>query len=162
MKDITQVLENNSFEVKQLLRRARIVGEPNMESIQRGFNKHGEPFMMKLLQIITPTEASFTALIQPKSAVLNSGLSQTQLMPMQTATPTESTGKVWTFWEKLLNGIGATGETLGKFKSDVAGTQQQPEVTAQQAVITAQNSKMLYLVAGGFVALILLILIIRK
>ena len=164
MQDINQVLQQNSFQVKQLLRRSRIVGEPNIESIQRGFEKGGEPFMMKLLQIITPTEASFTALIQPKSAVLSTGLDTKTLMPMKTtvATGTAATGKVWTFWENLLSGISATGETIGKFKADATAAVPDATITPEQAATTANNTKMLYYAAGAFGVLIILILILRK
>jgi hypothetical protein len=165
MNNIDQVLQQNSFQVNQLLRRSRIIGEPTMESIQRGFEKHGEPFMMKLLQIITPTESSFSDLIQPKTVILSTGVSTTQLMPIKTATTattTETTGKVWTFWEKLLGGIGATGEALGKFKNDLAAEPSKTETTPEQVAAAASNSKILYMVAAGFVALIILILILRK
>lgn len=162
MNDITQVLQQNSFQVRQLLRRSRIIGEPNMDSIQRGFEKHGESFILKLLQIITPTESSFSSLIEPKSALLSSGVSTTTLMPMKTTAPaaTAETGKVWTFWEKLLSGINATGETIGKLKTDINAPT--PEPVEGQAAQTANNAKMLYYIAGAFAALIILILILRK
>lgn len=164
MNDITQVLQQNSFQVRQLLRRSRIIGEPNMDSIQRGFEKHGESFMLKLLQIITPTESSFSSLIEPKTAILSSGVSTTTLMPMKTTAPaaTVETGKVWTFWEKLLSGINATGETIGKFKADATAAVPDATITPEQAAQTANNAKMLYYIAGGFAALIILILILRK
>lgn len=167
MNDITQVLQQNSFQVRQLLRRSRIIGEPNMDSIRRGFEKHGESFMLKLLQIITPTEASFTNLIAPKSAILTTGVSTTQLMPMKTTAPAapvpeQVEGKVWTFWEKLLSGINATGETIGKFKADATSAVPDATITPEQAAKTANNAKMLYYIAGGFAALIILILILRK
>jgi hypothetical protein len=162
MTNIDQVLQQNSFQVKQLLRRARIIGEPNMDSIQRGFEKQGDTFMLKLLDIITPTEAGFGELIQPQSAILPT-VSTTTLAPMKTtATTTESTGKVWTFWEKLLGGIGATGEALGKFKTDLAAQPSQTETTPEQKVAASSNSKILYMVAAGFAVLIILILILRK
>lgn len=162
MNDIAQVLQANSFQVKQLLRRARIVGEPNMDSIQRGFNKHGETFMLKLLDIITPTEAGFTALIQPKSALLQSGINTTKLMPMAVQTdgrPSPEGRTIWTFWEKLLGGIGATGEAIGKFKTDIAAPVQ---TAGGPSPDTAKNTKLLYMAASGFVAMIILILILRK
>jgi hypothetical protein len=151
--------------VKRLLRRSHVVGQPNMESIQKGFDKHGEPFMLKLLNIITPTEAAFTELIQPKSAILSGAAIDTKTLSgvrTQDLAASNETGKFWSFWDKLLNGIGSTGEALGKFKNDIAADTANPEYTQQQAATIASNTKILYMVAAGFVALIILILILRK
>ena len=162
MKDINQVLQENSFKVKQLLRRYRIIGEPNMESIQRGFDKYGEPFMLKLLEIITPTESSFTELITPKSAILQTAPVDTKTLMTSKATNTETTEKGWSFWDKLLGTVGNTGEALAKFKNDLAAEPATTETTPEEIAAAANNSKILYLVAAGFVALIIIILILKK
>jgi len=162
MSDINTVLEQNSFAIKSLLRRSRILGDPNMESIQKGFEKHGEQFMMKVLQIITPTQSSFTELITPKSAVLTSSPANNTLMPINTTTPAAATtGKGWLFWNSLLAGINSTGEALGKFKTDLTGSTTVP-VSATQAAKDASNTKTLYMVAAAIVALIVIILIVKK
>jgi len=162
MKDIEQVLQENEFQVKQLLRRSRVVGEVDMNSIQRGFEKHGEPFMLKLLEIITPTEASFTDLIAPKQAVLTTTPIDTKTLMTSTTSNTATTGKVWTFWEKLLGAVGSTGQALGQFKNDLAAAPSQTETSPEQIATAASNSKLLYMVAAGFVVLIIIILILRK
>lgn len=164
-KNIDQVLQENSSAVKRLLRRSHVVGEPNMESIKKGFEKHGENFMLKLLEIITPDESSFTGLIEPRGAILVNPTLDTKTLatPVKTAsTTTADSGKFWGFWDKLLNGIDSTGKAIGGFKTDIAGSAAEPVYTPEQQAQQSSNSRMLYMVAGGFVFLILLILILRK
>lgn len=164
-KDINQVLQENSSAVKRLFRRNHIYGEPNIETVKQGFEKHGENFMLKLLEIITPTEASFSDLIQPRSAILTTTPIDTKTLAVSkvnaTAEPAE-TGKFWSFWDKLLNGIDSTGKALGGFKTDIAGSAAEPTYTPEQQAQQAANTKLLYYVAAGFVFLILIILILRK
>jgi len=163
MSNINAVLESRSFEVKQLLRRNRIIGPPNIDSIKRGFDKAGVPFMMKLLAIITPTESSFTDLIQPRQAILTAAPINTQKLTISSVPePVEGKAKIWTFWDNLLNGINKTGETVNKFKTDISGTATDQAPTPEAAAAAAAKSKTLYLVAAGIVILIILILIFKK
>lgn len=164
-KDINQVLQENSSAVKRLFRRNHIYGEPNMETVRQGFEKHGENFMLKLLEIITPTEASFSDLIQPRSAILTTTPIDTKTLATSkvntTAEPVE-TGKFWSFWDKLLNGIDSTGKAIGGLKTNISGSVAETPATPEQQAQQAANSRVLYMVAGGFVLLIILILILRK
>ena len=164
-KNIDQVLQENSSAVKRLFRRNHVIGGLNMDTIKKGFEKHGEKFMMDLLEIITPTEASFSGLIEPKSAILVNTPIDTKTLAVSkvnaTAEPAE-TGKFWSFWDKLLNGVSSTGTAINEFKQNLAASPSEPAITPQQQAQQANNSRMLYMVAAGFVLLIILILIIRK
>ncbi len=163
MQDINAVLLQNSFPIRSLLRRYGILGEPTMDSIQKGFARHGDNFMMKVLQIITPQQSSYTNLLTPRSGLINSSqLDTTILQPMGATADTGS--KTWNFWDKLLNGINATGEAIGKLKTNVAGNNEAPVITpqaTQQAAQDASQTKTLYMVAAAFVAIIILILIFK-
>lgn len=161
MNNIQEVLNKNRFAVSELLRRYNVPGKVDMKTIERAYNSHGEPFMLKLLNIITPDESSFSELIQPRTGLISSSTTQTALMPMKPAA-TASEGKAWTFWDKLLNAVGNTGKTIGQFKTDIAKTAGEPDYTPEQIVTQENNKKTLYLVAGGLVAVILLILILKK
>jgi hypothetical protein len=159
--DINQVLDQNSVKVRQLLRKHHVIGEPNMDSIRRGFDKHGSRFMLKLLGIITPPESRFSAQMSAFSYdPLADPLSdETWAAVEKENTPVASQGKFWSFWDNLLGKIGQTGEAIGQFQTDAAG---QPTQTPEQLAIAAANTRTLYMVAAGFVALLIIILIVKK
>jgi len=164
MKNIEQVLQENSFKIAHLLRRHHVYGTPNMETIKKAHDQHGEAFMLKLMEIIVPENSNFTELIKPKTALLSSNINTTTLAT--SANPANAApaanGKFWDFWQNLLNGVGATGQALGQFKTDVTGANATtPEVIQQQAA-AANQARTLYIVAGAFVALVIIILLIRK
>jgi hypothetical protein len=165
MATINEVLQSNRFAVSQLLRRYRVIGEPNMQTIERAFNRHGEAFMLKLLDIITPDHASFTALIEPKQAIVtSSGTLDTKTLATSQASTgtTASTGKFWKFWDDLLTGISKTGETLGEFKANLETSPTDYELTDEEKAAQQNRTRMLFWVVGAIIVLMLLILIFKK
>jgi hypothetical protein len=161
MSDIQTILDTHSIEVQGLLRKHNIPGNMSIDAVKRGYDEKGEQFMMELLQIITPT-SSFLGL-GSKSAPTFSYDPYADPLSDEYATPdtTTATGKGWLFWDNLLNYANKTGETIGAVKKDISGTgdtQRGSAITLQQDAST----NMLYYVAAGFVALIIIILIFRK
>jgi hypothetical protein len=176
--EIQTILEKHRFEVEGLLRRHKIAGSASIETIKSAYDKKGSHFMMELLTIITPT-SSFLGIGEGKG-FLGLGKSTTSessvydpladplsdetydALMAETAT-TSTTGKGWTFWDKLLTNVSKTGDTISKVKSDISG-----QSAADTALLNAQlqqdasTSNMLYFIAAGFVALIIIILVLKK
>ena len=135
--------------------------------------------MMELLQIITPTSSflgigkgnGFLGLGKAKeeSSVYDpladplSDETWSAAGATATAATTTTTGGTWAWWDKLLNSVSKTGDTISKVKSDVSG-----QSAANTALLNAQiqqeasTSNMLYFVAAGFVFLIIILLIFKK
>jgi len=159
---IEQVLENNKFKLSALFRRYGMGAKPlTVDSIRAGYEKNGEPFMLKVLEILVPDNSSFEGLIKPISATVSapgSAIDTKVLMPM---TPADKS-KTWGFFEKLLNGVGSLGETIGQFKRDVTSDPAGIEYTATQEAAAKRQTNIIYMVAGGLLLLILIILLIRK
>lgn len=161
-QQINTLLERNSTRVGILLRKHKIPGEVSVDTIKKAFERKGENFMIELMQILVPDQSNFESLITPKSAVLTTEQIDTKkLMPITTPT-TQPKGGFWNFWDKLLNTVATTGETIQQFKSDVATEPAQVYDTAAQEAQAASRTKTLYLIAAGVIALILIILIVRK
>ena len=161
---IEKTLENHDFEVRSLLRRYHILGAPNMDTIKVAHDQHGENFMMKLLEVLVPDTDSFTELITPITPFVTTSkeLDTKTLATAIEPTTVEEKGKVWSFWENLLNGISQTGATLGQFKESLNASPKTPVYTEQEAAAASTRSKTIYIVAGSLVAFIILILILRK
>jgi hypothetical protein len=163
MKDISQVLQENSFAVKNLLRRYHVYGPLDMDTVQEAYKKHGSEFMMKLLAIITPQQSGFTSPLSqiPTLSGTVPTIVDTKTLAAATKAESVSTSNGWSFWDNLLNAVSKTGEAIGQFKIDSAGnaiseSQQQP-ITATQF-----NPKTLYIAAGILAFIIILILIFKK
>ena len=153
-----QILHNNRFEVEQLFRRHRVLGPVNMETVRQAHNRHGENFMMKLLEIVTPrNQAAFTSLANPHenpfvADAFNYSAEQEK----------QQSGKFWQFWDNLLNKVDATGETIGEFKRDVSGVPTENDYLMYQAAAQRQRSNALFMAAGVVVLILVLILIFKK
>ena len=164
MSDIQTILDDHGIEVRGLLRKHNIPGDMSIDAIKRGYDEKGEQFMMELLQIITPT-SSFLGL-GSKSTPTFGYDPYTDPLSDQYATPdTAATGKGWLFWDNLLNYATKTGETIGAVKKDISGSAAPGGTAVRTDSAPLQQdaaSNMLYYVAAGFVALILIILIFRK
>jgi hypothetical protein len=161
MQNIEQVLQQNSVRVGILLRKHRITGPPTMDTIKKAFEQKGERFMLELMEIIVPDQSNFEALITPRSgAIATQPIDTKKLAPMNTTTA-QPPGGFWSFWDKLLNTVDNTGEAIQKFKTDLQ-TDAPPQYDAAAAAQAASQTKTLYLVAAGFVALIVIILLVRK
>ena len=150
MEDIQTILDNHSIEVQGLLRKHKISGPLEIDTIKKGYDQKGDTFMMELLQIITPT-SNFTSLQDYEASVAT---------PVTATATTATTGKGWAFFDNLLNLATKTGATIGSVQNDVSG-----QATANATYLASQNasnSNMLYIVAAGFIALIIIILILKK
>lgn len=164
MTDISTVLQQNDFEVRQLLRKSHIIGEPNIETIRRGYETQGDMFMMKLLTIITPKKSNFSNLTPMTSisgvipTIPDTPKLVTSILP--TVQTDNSKTSAWSFWDKLLNAIGKTGETINQFKTDTSQKTIDYQVQADPQKAVQRNY--LYWIAGGFVLLLIVILIMRK
>lgn len=158
-----QVLQAHAPQVKHLLRRYHVAGPVDMNTIEKGYNKHGETFMMKLLEVIVPDTNSFTGLIQPLEANLTPVLDTKTLAtsPEMAAAMVEAQqpGKVWSFWDNLLNGITKTGETIADFKTSLATNPQSTPGTYKAEQSGIATGKTLYLVAGAIILFIVLTLL---
>ena len=170
MATINEILNENSSDVGRLLRRFHVVGKPSSETIEKAYNAHGDRFMMKLLEIVVPSTNSFTGLIQPLEATVTAPLDTKPLATSpeiaaameEAAAANQEPGKAWKFWENLLNGITKTGETIAGFKENLAATPE-PTYTPQQISQNENRSRTLYMIAGGIVIfLVLILLIFRK
>ncbi len=166
MENIDQVLQKNSFEINQLLRRYRGIysGQLNMDTINAYYNKYGSDFMLKLLAIITPKQSAFTnslTPIQPLSGTIQTATLDTKTLATAAATA-EKQSNGWSFWDKLLTSIGKTGETIAQFKIDAQGNPVPVSSIETVSPDAAQNMKMIYLAAAALVVLIVLILIFKK
>lgn len=176
MTDIQTILDSHSIEVEGLLRKHKIAGNLDMGTIKKAYDQKGEPFMMDLLQIITPT-SSFLGIGKGKG-FLGLGKAKTESSdydpladPLSDETwaaagaesSTTKTGNTWAWWDKLLNSVNKTGDTISKVKSDISG-QSAADATLlrSQAQQESSSSNMLYFVAAGFVLLIIIVLIFKK
>ena len=154
MDKIQTLLDNKSFEVEGLLRKHKIAGPLHIDTIKKAYDAKGEPFMMDLLAIITPT-SNYTTVLNNDLMVPRTGQLVTSAQPAQAAT-----GKGWTFFDNLLNLATKTGSTIGSVKNDLSGQANANAMYLAQQ--NASNSNMLYIVAAGFIALIIIILILKK
>ena len=166
--------QKNRVALDNLYRAYKVNGRTDIDKIRAGFDKYGENFVMKVLSIITPKDhtSHFEAVLEAKLPTPEIvGLQTPQLYATSAAvvspaaTTTAATGKGWAFWEKLLTAAGQTGQTIGGIISDVKN----PTVSAQQTAVTAQlqstentNTRTLYVIAGVFLAGILLIIALKK
>ena len=151
--DINKILQQNAEAVKMLLRRYRVLGDPNIETINAAHRTHGAAFMAELMTILTPS-SSFTGLggiIQPGGLVDSALQSQQQ--------QNQQKGKFWIFWDNLLNRVDSTGKAIGQFKYDSAGNAiyQDASYIQQQ-----QTQKMVLVIAGLIVVAIVAILIFKN
>lgn len=156
-----QVLDNNYAEVKRLLRRRNVIGEVNPATIEKAFKKHGEKFMLELLEIITPEDSNFTGLFQPLSTdAINYAQTGYQIPELELENAVKTGGKFWSFWDNLLNRVDNTGKTIGQFKAD---TNQKYLYNNQQAQFqAAQNNTRLIYAGAGFLVVVILLLIFKK
>lgn len=174
MDKIQTLLDNKSFEVEGLLRKHKIAGPLHIDTIKKAYDAKGEPFMMELLAIITPTSSflgigkgnGFLGLGKSTAGFVYDPLADPlsdetfEAASNTSATEAASTGKGWTFFDNLLNLATKTGSTIGSVKNDVSGQANADALYLAQQ--NASNSNMLYIVAAGFIALIIIILILKK
>ncbi len=172
MQDLQPILDKNSFEVAGLLRRHKIAGPVTVETIKTAYDRKGEQFMMELLNIITPEKTSpFLGLFEgkakaKKAAEAAAAQEDDSWQPESSDTSmtdpgAKSTGKFWSFFDKVFTTTEKAGQVIGQFKTDSAGNQL-PTAGQPGYVDPAANNKILYWVAGGFIALIIIILIVKK
>jgi hypothetical protein len=177
MNDIQTILDNHAIEVQGLLRKHKIAGDLEIGTIRKAYDQKGEPFMMDLLQIITPTSSflgigkgnGFLGLGKKSTAQVYDPLADPlsdetwAAVESETTTGTTTSGKGWDWWNNLLNTASKTGDTISKVKSDISGqSAEQAALLNAQALQDASNTNMLYFVAAGFIALIVIILILKK
>jgi len=161
--NIEQVLDYYRPEVGFLLRKYRVIGDVNMDTIKKAHGQYGERFMMDLLEIITPDDASFTNLFTLENPFVQNLIATQQQQVTKQDVASAQSGKFWSFWDNLLNGINKTGETIKDFKSDI---NQPPESQAYQTaavpVVNADRNKTILIIAGVLVVSIVAILIFKK
>lgn len=175
MDNFDKLTQKHRQSLDNLYRAYKLNGRTDIEKIKAGFDLYGENFVMKVLSIITPKDhvSHFEATLEaklptPEIVGLQTPVYTTTGAPASTtATPTATTGKGWAFWEKFLTAAGNTGKTIGGIISDVSNTtanqtaeQQAQAMQLQQA--EASNTRTLYVIAGVFLAVILLIFAFKK
>lgn len=167
MEILNDILQKNRFAVDNLFRSYKVCGSSDLDKIHNGYQSHGEAFMMKLLSIITPEGQNSNF----DNTLLESKLPDPYVVPLVTSSATPSAtavpGKGWTFWKNFLGALSSTGKAVGGVISDIktpiAATD--PVLVQQQAATAATEAKTtntLYIFAGVFVAVILIILITKK
>ena len=157
--NIEQVLDYYSPEIRFLLRKYRVIGAVNMETIQRAHSQYGERFMMELLEIITPEDSEFTSLFTQENPFVAQSLQYQQNAPKDVQTA--QSGKFWGFWENLLTKVDSTGETINQIKQNVSGSNN-PGVQAQYVPVNPDRSKTILVIAGVLILLIVSILLFKK
>ena len=175
MQDLQPILDQHSFEVTGLLRKHKIPGPVCTDTIKTAYDRKGEPFMMELLKIITPSTSNFLGLFEGKAKTAASSENitydpladplsdETAAAAMAENSTTVKPGKFWSFFDNVFSTAKKAGETIGQFKTDSAGTGTAVAPVAGQAgYVDPANSTILYWVAGGFIALIVIILIFKK
>ena len=169
MQNFESLISQNRFAVDNIFRTYKATGVKDIDKIRSGYEANGDTFMMKLLSEIVPKEhfSNFTTtLMESKSATPYTAPLVTDF---QTASDSSapSTGKGWTFWSNFLTAIGTTAKTAGTALADLKNPQSTASAQQQQAAIQLQateatTNKTLYVVAGVFLAVILIVLIMKK
>lgn len=166
MIDLDKSIQRHRFEVDNLFRSYKLNGTQDIEKIRAGFESFGESFILKLLSIIVPKEQT-----SHFEGTLEAKLPSPEIAGLQTPTSysttagTTTAGKGWTFWEKFLGAATNTGEAVGKILNNVNNPQQTAEQQAQALQIQqteAASNKTLYVIAGSFLAAIILIFAFKK
>lgn len=149
MKNIQSILQQHSFEVQGLLRRYKVAGDLNMDTIKKAYDTKGEPFMMDLLKIITPTSHYDTDLAPDWEVALGT-----------TEVESQSQEKGWGFWDKLLNYVTKTSDTVNTVKKDIYG-EEIPGTGSPVQQETGKSNLLIWL-AAGFIIVIAIILLFKK
>lgn len=158
-----QVLNDNYAEVKRLLRRRNVIGDVSPATIEKAFQKHGEKFMMELLEIITPNDSNFSGLFLPLSSeAINYAQGNSVVPELELEKAVKEGGKFWSFWDNLLNRVDNTGQTIGNFKINSSGFNQQPYNQAAQYPAQTFNPRLIYAAAGFLVVVVVLLLIFKN
>lgn len=167
---IESKLQQYRPEIRVLLKKNNCYfGRVDMAAIQRAHKKHGESFMLKLLEIITPDDSSFTNL----AGIATIGAVQAQqnltaAQQLEAATDEKKGGKFWGFWENLFNTVDKAGQTVADFKADVYSDPNKqfydgaPVNIQQQQLLQQKKTQNLIFAAGGALLLLVIVLLIIK
>lgn len=151
--EINTILSAKQWEVKNLLRRYKIVGPPTIETIQQAHTQKGDRFMIDLLKVISP-QSNFTNLgtiVYPGSMLSNN------IQAAQNQTAPKS--KFWAFWDNLLGRVASTGVAIGQFKAEINA----PDQYTQAAMLQQQQrNRLIFGAAAILMVIIVLTLIFRK
>ena len=153
-----QVLNDNYSGVKRLLRRRNVIGEVCPGTIEKAFHRHGEKFMLELLEIITPDDSNFTGLFAPLSPEAINYAGGNTIPELELENAVKAGGKFWSFWDNFLNRVDTTGKTIGQFKFDSSGLNQ----PYQQYPLPQDNTRLIYAGAGLLIVVVVLLLIFKK
>lgn len=162
--NIDNIINTYQVEISGLLRRHKIAGPVSVQTIRQAHDQKGAYFMMDLLKIITPESPYTTELMAPRMAgPITAGLviptTYTEAKAAEAAAAT--TGKAWSFWDNLLNYAAKTAATIGEGKSAISSPGP-AEQSAEMPAAGEPRTNTIYLVAAGFVVLIVVILIFKK
>ncbi len=163
--DMENILNAYRVEIEGLLRRHKIAGPVTVETIRQAHDQKGAYFMMDLLKIITPESPYTTDLMAPRMAgPITAGLviptSYTEAKAAEADAAT--TGKAWNFWDNLLNYVGKTAATIAQAKTAINSPGPVDPMAEVPAPAGTPRTNIVYLIAAGFVVLIVVILIFRK
>jgi len=157
MANIDQILNSKSIEVQGLLRKHKITGPLTIDTIRKGYDRKGSPFMMSLMKIITPT-SNFT---EEWDDPMGDALRATESEEAAQATTTVKASAGWPFWDNVLSVITKTGSAIGSLKSDLANPAGS-KTSMVTPVIDTQRTNIIYWIGGGLVILIVIILLFKK
>ena len=154
---IEELLTKHELQINEVLRINGII-TPGLDGIREGYKLYGDLFMMKIINVLKDENhfQNFSPVETPDGIFQGS----VQIAPSSETATNTGTSSGWTFWENLLTKVGQTGQTIGTFKANVAGTST-PTATSYTIGESKPNSIILY-AAGAAVLAIVLILILRK
>lgn len=158
---IHNVLKENEFAVKSLLRRYRVLGPPTIETVKKAHDQHGAEFMTRLVAAITDTD-NFSApltIMTPENPFVMQALQYAQEQNQQEQQ--QQPGKFWKFWYDLLGAVGSTAKTIGQAREDVQGSVNQQEFI-QVVERQKTRSTAIYVIAGLILIIVLVLLFTKK
>nr|WP_319570246.1 hypothetical protein [uncultured Draconibacterium sp.] len=169
--NIHQLLQKHRAEVKRLFRKYTVIGDVSMATVEKGFNQHGEKFMLDLLAIITPDDSSFSAVAATSSvssALDNLNLFSGKASEAELEKAVNEGGKFWGFWQKLFSTVDDAGQAIGQFKINSSGQvsspfyqAQNPQIQAQMQLQAKNRSRLIFTAAGFLVSLVLVVIVLN-
>ena len=150
-----QLIDNNRFQVSELLRQHHITYTNTQDGIRKAFDMHGDAFGIKLINILSKGNGSKTSNASTDTSDPNfigppvdtSGITGSD-------TSSSSDSGAFSLWGQLLSYVGKTGTTYQDFMGKINGTS-----STSTSTTPANNLTWLY-VGGGILALVVILILL--